>query len=413
MRVHIITIGDEILIGQTIDTNSAWMARQLNLIGAQVAEIQSVSDQKAAILDSLAHAVGQVEVVLITGGLGPTKDDITKLALAEFFDTELQFHQPTYDRILRMFEKWGRAPTPAHREQCYLPARARILVNKKGSAPAMWFEYQGKTIVSMPGVPFEMQYLMEYEVLPRLQKQYAGIPVLHRYIMTVGEGESRIAQHIADIEEQLPPPLKLAFLPGLGQVKLRLTASGADEALLTKLLNEQVRVISERISDFVYGYDEVKLEEVVGELLRNKGMHLCTVESCTGGYIAHLITSVPGSSDYFKGGIVVYSNDVKQRQLGVQASTLERRGAVSEEVVKEMVAGSLDVFDVDVAVAVSGVAGPGGGTPDKPVGTIWLAAGNRQRMVTQKLQLSKDRLLNIQYTGIEALNMIRKFLLEQ
>ncbi len=409
MNVHIITIGDEILIGQIIDTNSAWMAGQLNLIGAHVSQINSIGDDEEQITDTVRRSLDRADVVLLTGGLGPTKDDITKNSLAELFQCKLEFHQPTYEKILKLFEKWGRETTPAHKAQCYLPNKASILNNKMGTAPGMWFEKNEKVLVSMPGVPYEMRYLMENEVIPKLQSRFPGQPIAHRTILTAGEGESRIAVRIQDFEESLPSHIKLAYLPNLGHVRLRLTAVGSDQAQIEVEIEQKAMELSNAISDLVYGHGEIKLEEAVGQLLRDKGLMLSTAESCTGGYVSHLITTIPGSSTYFKGGIVAYSNDVKMQQLNVNQETLESFGAVSEQTVTEMVRGSLHQLGSDLAIAISGIAGPGGGSPEKPVGTIWMAIGNHRIINTQKLQLSKNRLKNIQYTGNKALNMIREF----
>ncbi len=412
MKVHIITIGDEILIGQIVDTNSAWMARQLNLIGAEITWITTASDEADAIKYALKNALADADVVLMTGGLGPTKDDITKKSIAEFFGVDMVFHQESYDRILRLFERWGRSTTPAHREQCYMPANATILKNKMGTAPGMWFEYEKQVVVSMPGVPMEMKYLMELEVIPRLKEYFPGRPIGHRTILTVGEGESRIAAKLEDIESSLPTSLKLAFLPGLGQVRLRLTGRHPDVSELNRELDEYSVKIKERLREFVFGEETEKLEEIVGKVLLERGLTVATAESCTGGYLAHRITTIPGSSAYFLGSTVAYANEVKMKQLGVRSETLEQHGAVSEETVVEMVQGALKLFESNIAIAISGIAGPDGGTPEKPVGTIWLAIGNKYKTQTLKLQLSKDRLRNIEYTAVQGLNMIRLFALE-
>ena len=270
MKVRILTIGDEILIGQIIDTNSAWMAQQLNLVGAQVEQIDSISDEKEAIQKTLDTALASADAVLVTGGLGPTKDDITKKAIADYLGSGMVFHQPTYDRIMKLFKKWGRKPTPAHREQCFMPEMATILFNKMGTAPGMWFEKNGKIIVSMPGVPYEMKYLMTNEVIPRLKERFPMLPIAHRTILTVGEGESRLAARIEDIEESLPENIKLAFLPNLGHVRLRLTGIDEDEERLNQVLDQKAKEIEDRIPEFIYGRDTQKLEQVVGEMLKER-----------------------------------------------------------------------------------------------------------------------------------------------
>jgi nicotinamide-nucleotide amidase len=412
MKVHILTIGDEILIGQIVDTNSAWMSRRLNLQGAQVSGKSSVGDDLEDIQEALRNALAKADAVLITGGLGPTKDDITKKALADFFGVDLVFHEATWERIQKLFEKWGRSTTPAHRQQCFMPANAQLLHNKMGTAPGMWFEHEGKVVVSMPGIPYEMEYLMQHEALPRLAAHFPGRPIAHRTILTVGEGESRIAARIEAFEEQLPPGFKLAYLPNLGKVRLRLTGVGADQEALERELDRKAGELEALIPELVFGRGEEQLEAVIGRMLRERKLTLGTAESCTGGLIAHRITTIPGSSDYFMGGVVSYSNDLKQRLLGVRIETLEQHGAVSEETVREMVAGGLELMGVDIVVAVSGIAGPGGGTPDKPVGTVWMAAGTKEGIKTEKWQIGKDRLKNIEYSAVQALNLVRRLLLE-
>lgn len=412
MNVYLLNIGDELLIGQVVNTNAAWMGQQLNLHGARVTNTRVIGDDHEAIKTGIAEALALADVVLITGGLGPTKDDITKKAIAEFFGVGMVFHEPSLERFIKLLEKWGRPLKESHKEQFFMPENALILPNKMGTAPGMWFEHNGKVMVSMPGVPYEMQYLMEYEVIPRLREYFPGLPIAHRTILTVGEGESVIAERIADIESGLPPHIKLAYLPGLGQVRLRLTGSAPDEQALNDTLDIHARAIAERIPEIIFGYGNDTLEAVIGQTLREKGLTMATAESCTGGYIAHLITSVPGSSDYFKGSIVAYANEVKMQQLGVKADTLAAHGAVSEETVIEMVKGAVARLGVDVAIAASGIAGPGGGTTDKPVGTVWLAVGNADKVITRKWQIARDRVKNIQYASVQALNLLRQWLAE-
>ena len=412
MKVQIITIGDEILIGQIIDSNSAWMGRELNREGFEIQEITTVSDNEGEITRALHNAFARADVVLITGGLGPTKDDMTKKALAEYFGVEMVFDKRTFNRIQKLFERWGRDMTEAHREQAYMPANATILLNKMGTAPGMWFDHLGKVAVSMPGVPYEMEFLMSHEVIPRLTKRFPGQPIVHRTICTVGEGEARLANRLEPFLNQLPEYVKVAYLPGLGSVRIRLTARGENEVELQQLLDDKVKELQSLIPEFIFGFGRDTLEGVVGTLLTKHNKVLTLAESCTGGYVSHLITRIPGSSNYFTGGIVAYSYELKVKLLGVKQSTLDMEGAVSEQTVLEMLQGALRSTGADIGVAISGIAGPGGGTPQKPVGTIWMAAGNLERQQTQLLKLGKDRLRNIQYTGIQALNMIRKFLLE-
>lgn len=412
MKVAILTVGDEILIGQIVDTNSAWMGQQLNLMGARVVKIISVGDTLPEIHTGLQEALAAADVVLMTGGLGPTKDDITKKALADFFHTELVFHQATYDRIVKMFEVWGRPVNEAHRIQCFLPANATVLTNKMGTAPGMWMEHGAQVIVSMPGVPYEMQYLMEKEVLPLLKQKYPGLPIAHRTILTVGEGESHIAEKLEDFEDGLPANFKLAYLPNLGQVRLRLTATGPDEAQLNADLDEKAAIIHERFADIIYGVGDDNLEKAVGRMLQERNLRLVTAESCTGGYIAHLITSIEGASNYYLGSVIAYANEVKENVLDVSPDIIAAHGAVSEATAAAMAHGALKTLKADVALSISGIAGPGGGSPDKPVGTAWMAVTNGKDTKTFKIQAGKDRLKNIQYFSTHALNLVRKFLLE-
>ncbi len=419
MTAHLLTIGDEILIGQITDTNSAWMSRKLNLKGIRVSGKSSVGDTRQAILDGVQHAALAADVVIMTGGLGPTKDDITKTTLAEMFDSGMSFHAETYGWIERYFAKINRPVPDVMRLQATLPDKAVILSNKVGSAPGMWFEQEGKVYISLPGVPFEMEYLMTHEVLPRLQQRFQTRPIVHRTLLTAGEGESNIAKRIEDIEDGLPPHIKLAYLPGLGQVRLRLT--GVWEGEVTPDAETQLGVeldgykaaINARIPDLIFGYENESLQQVVGQLLLEKGLNIGTAESCTGGYVAHLITGIPGASRYFPGGMVAYANEEKIKHLGVNPQTIANHGAVSAETVTEMARGALTALGADVAVAISGIAGPDGGTPEKPVGLIWMAVADQTRVVVQQQIFGRDRSKNIQLAGTYALNLVRKFLLGQ
>lgn len=419
MTAHLLTIGDEILIGQIVDTNSAWMSRELNLRGMRVNGKSSVGDTRDEIIQGVEHAASTADVVIMTGGLGPTKDDVTKKTLAGMFDSDMSFHQETYDRIAAFFARIGRALPAAMRDQATLPDKALLLPNKVGQAPGMWFERDGKVFISLPGVPFEMEYLMSAEVLPRLQQRYPAQPIAHRTLATAGEGESAIAKRIEAFEDALPPHIKLAYLPSLGQVRLRLTGTWNDplvpdaQAILEAELDDKKRALQALIPDIVFGYEDESLQQAVGKLLLDQGKNLGTAESCTGGYVAHLITTVAGSSAYFPGSVVTYSYEMKSKLLGVKPDSLTRFGAVSEETVREMALGALDTLGVDVAVAISGIAGPSGGTPEKPVGTVWMAVCDRERIVAVKHLFGRDRLKNIQLTGVYALNLVRQFLLGQ
>lgn len=418
MTAHLLTIGDEILIGQIVDTNSAWMSRQLNLNGIAVTSKSSVGDTRQAIVAGIEHAASTASIILMTGGLGPTKDDITKSTLAEMFGCQMVFHQEVYDRIAAYFQKINRPiPLESVRGQAMLPDKADILQNKVGTASGMWFERDGKVFISLPGVPFEMEYLMTHEVLPRLKARFVSRPIAHRTLQTACEGESVIAQRIEVFEDGLPAHIKLAYLPTLGQVRLRLTGVWPGEILpdaearLNAELDAKKIELRGLIPDLVFGEEEESLQEVVGKLLRQQGKQFGTAESCTGGYVAHLITLVPGSSDYFPGSVVSYSYEMKSKLLGVKPSTLKTFGAVSAEAVREMAEGARATLGVDVSLAISGIAGPGGGTPEKPVGTVWMAVSDGERMVVAKHTFARDRAKNIHLTGVYALNMVRNFLL--
>ncbi|MEY3249083.1 MAG: hypothetical protein RL742_1126 [Bacteroidota bacterium] len=416
MTVHLLTIGDEILIGQIIDTNSAWMSRELNLRGFRVVGKSSVSDTQDAISEGIRHAASQADVVIMTGGLGPTKDDVTKKTLCTLFDSGLIFHQDVYDRIAAYFEKIGRPMQESVGEQAMLPERAVILPNKVGTASGMWFESAGKVTISLPGVPFEMEYLMTAEVLPRLQARFPGRPIVHRTLLTVGAGESAIAQRIEAFESVLPPHIRLAYLPALGQVRLRLTGWGEGTrtaeslAALEEEVEAQAAVLTGLIPEILFGRENDTLEQVVGRLLQARGLRFGTAESCTGGYVAHLMTSVPGSSAYFQGAVVAYSNELKMRLLGVPEQTLLEQGAVSEATVRAMAIGALDALGVDVALSISGIAGPEGGTPDKPVGTVWMAVADRRSgaVTAVKHVFGRDRAKNIHLAGVYGLDLVRK-----
>lgn len=415
MKAFILTVGDEILIGQVTDTNATFMAAALTAEGIEVVEHLSVADSRTGILGGLERGLAAADVVLMTGGLGPTKDDITKTVLAEYFDTELVFHHESWERLQKIYRKFGREAGESHRLQCFLPDKADILTNKMGTAPGMLLRRGRKMVFSMPGVPYEMRYLTQEEVLPRLREYEAeGRPKLRSItLLTAGAGESMIAESIAGVEDDLPDHMSLAYLPNLGTVRLRLTARGKDEdQLQTDLLRYQTK-IEDIIGPLVFGYGQKTLARAVGEELQKAEMTLGTTESCSGGRIAQMITAEAGASAYFHGGIVAYDNAVKTKLLKVSPDILTTHGAVSEETVTSMVAGGLDALETDLIVATTGIAGPGGGTETKPVGTIWIAVGSRERTVTQLLKAGKDRERNITYTAFQALNLVRRFLVGQ
>ena len=412
MLAEIITIGDEILIGQIVDTNSAWMAAKLNEQGIRIKQISSVSDDREHILKALAEAATRAEIILITGGLGPTKDDITKKTLAEYFGVGMVLNEDALRNVEDIFKKYNRPLLEVNRKQAEIPSNCEIVPNNNGTAPGMWFHENRKIYVSMPGVPFEMKYMMEEEVIPKLKSVLKMPVIIHKTILTVGEGESFLAEKIADIEDALPANIKLAYLPKMGQVRLRLSADGDDAVELQEKVNHYARRIIERVGINVVAEEDIALEQVVLNLMGKKGLTLSTAESCTGGYIAHLITQIAGSSQVFLGGAVSYSNDIKESVLNVKHDTLLQHGAVSEATVKEMVEGALRNFKSDYAVAVTGIAGPGGGTGDKPVGTVWIAVANANKTVTKKFTFSNKRVQNIERSAVAAFFMLITLLKE-
>jgi nicotinamide-nucleotide amidase len=407
MLAELITIGDEILIGQIVDTNSAWMAQELNLIGVKVKQITSVSDDREHILAALKEASQRANVVLITGGLGPTKDDITKATMCEYFGGGLVFSQEQYDQVERIFRSFGREVTPTNRKQAEIPESCELVVNYNGTAPGMWFEKNDVCYMSMPGVPYEMKAMMEHQVLPRIKARFQTPVILHRTILTQGIGESMLSDMIEGWEENLPAHLKLAYLPSAGLVRLRISASGADETTLGKEINEQVEKLYAIAGIYIYGEGEETLEGNLIKRLRELGKSLSVAESCTGGNIAHLITSVSGASDVFEGGAVTYSKELKASVLGVNPATIETHGVVSEETVLEMVSGAKNRFKTDYALAVSGVAGPENDEDGNPAGCVWIAVAGPDFCEARKFQFSRNRGRNITMASLSALNYLR------
>lgn len=407
MISEIITIGDELLIGQVIDTNSAWMAEQLNAIGIKVQQITSISDNRNHILSTLSEASQRASLILITGGLGPTKDDITKQTLCEYFSSKLVFSEIAYKSVESLFRNRGMKVTELNRLQAMVPECCSVIPNENGTAPAMMFEKDGCTYISMPGVPFEMKAIMENYVLPGLQKKSETF-IFHRTILTQGVGESFLAAQIEPWETALPKEIKLAYLPQPGIVRLRLTASGNNKEYLKSILQKAEEALLLLIPDYVFGFDNETLEEIVGNHLKEMNSTLSTAESCTGGAIASLITSVAGSSAYFKGSVVAYSNEVKQKILSVPVDVLEQNGAVSKQVVEIMASNLRSLYDTDYAIAVSGIAGPSGGTIEKPVGTTWIAIATPERIVAQKYLFGDHRGRTIRKASLMALHMLLK-----
>ena len=415
MFAEIITIGDEILIGQIVDTNSAWIARHLNNIGIRIKQISSVSDDRQHILTALAEAKNRADIILITGGLGPTKDDITKKTIAEYFGVGLIENAAALSNVESIFLRLRGTLAnmlDVNKQQAMVPENCEVILNKNGTAPGMWFNVDGTIYVSMPGVPFEMMYMMEEGVIPKLKTTLQLPVIVHKTILTVGEGESYLANKIADIEDSLPSHIKLAYLPKLGQVRLRLSGDGEDEAALKTEIEEFAARITERVGKHVVAQQDISLEQVVLNLMRKKGLKLAVAESCTGGYISHLLTQHAGSSDVFLGGAVTYSNELKEGLLGVKQTTIEQYGAVSEQTVTEMVEGALANFNADYAIAVTGIAGPGGGTPDKPVGTVWVGVAKRGKTMVKKFTFGSKRAQNIERSAVGALFMLITLLRE-
>ncbi|WP_210463653.1 competence/damage-inducible protein A [Rufibacter roseolus] len=410
ISAEIMTIGDELLYGQVIDTNSAWLGQELGKIGIRVKQITSISDNPDAITEALTQAISRADVVLITGGLGPTKDDLTKHTLARYFNTDLQLHQPSLDDVEGIFKRFNRPMLEVNRQQAFLPATCTPIRNVLGTAPGMLFQEQDTVIVSMPGVPFEMKRMVTDTVLPYLQQHFALPQIIHKVVQTIGIGESFLAETIADWEDNLPANLKLAYLPYLAGVRLRLTGFSENGQDLEAQLQAQVDKLTALIPDHIFAYGEVSLEEAIGQLLKEQNLTIATAESCTGGLVAHKLTSVPGSSAYFLGSVVAYSNEVKKAQLGVPAETLENHGAVSEETVRAMAEGVRKLLKTHIGISTSGIAGPDGGTPDKPVGTIWIAYADAHQTVARKISYNKTRLLNIEYTSLQVLDLVRQSL---
>jgi nicotinamide-nucleotide amidase len=406
--LEIITIGDEILIGQTVDTNSAWMGNELNLIGIRINRITSVSDNKDEIISSLNEALSRVEVVLMTGGLGPTSDDITKDTLAGYFGGKLVMDNGVLEAVTERLRRRNLQMNENNRRQAMVPDNCRVLQNLTGTAPGMLFEKSGKIVVSMPGVPHEMKHIMKEHVLPLLADRLSGGVIVHKNIMTYGVAEAMLAERLVIFEMELPAEIKLAYLPAYGVIKLRLTAVGSDEKKIRKTVREQVEKLYGIIPDVIYGEDEVMLEEVVGKLLNDNNLTLSTAESCTGGKIASLITSVPGSSGWFTGSVVAYNNSIKTGVLGVSNETLRLYGAVSAETAGEMARGVRRLMGTDYSVAVTGIAGPTGGTAGKPVGTVWIAVDSERGLLTEKQIFGDNRLINISRSSYGALNLLRK-----
>lgn len=413
VKVEIINIGDELLIGQVVNTNASWMGVELSKMGFNVKNIQAIADYQEDIKTALDIAIKRADVILFSGGLGPTKDDITKHVLAEYFHSEMYFHEEAFLHIQSLFKARGFEVTEVNKQQALLPQKAQAIPNRNGTAYGMWFEQNDTIVVSMPGVPFEMKTMMQKEVIPRLVDKFHPQKYYHKTIMIQGLGESFLASKIEDVEDKLPEDIKLAYLPRPGIVRLRLSARGDDEQLLKVRVEAEVKKIEDIIGvQHIYGYDDEQIEEALAKLLKGSGLSISTAESCTGGKIAHLITSVAGSSEYFQGSVVSYSNEVKQAVLGVNAEDFEKYGAVSEAVIRQMAEGACAVLGTDYAVATSGIAGPGGGTAAKPVGYTWIAVAGPHETKAIVHQFGEHRGRNISRATLTALNMLRSMILK-
>ena len=412
MKAEILTIGDEILIGQIIDTNSSWIGQELSKMGISVVHRTSVSDSRINIIDALNEAKKRADIIIMTGGLGPTKDDITKYTLAEYFGSDLILNNEVLDWVTKIFRMRKLPMIDTNRNQAMVPENCTVLFNRSGTAPGMWFDVDGKIIISMPGVPFEMKVIFEEQCIPLLQKRFELPVIIHRTILTCNIGESFLAKRIETLENDLPPYIKLAYLPNVGQVRLRFSGSHTHFAKLKEEIDSIVVKLYELIGEYIFGEETDTLEKNVGVLLKEKNKTIATAESCTGGYIAHLLTSVSGSSSYYIGSVISYANQIKINELGVNPQTFKTVGAVSEECVIQMADGVRKKFNTDYAISTSGIAGPDGGTVEKPVGTVWIAISSKTKTIAKQFNMGDNRERTIQRTAIQGLDLLRKMLLE-
>ena len=403
MNAYLINIGDELLIGQVVNTNASWMASELEKNNIHVARIVTIADDFNDITKTLSDALVHAEVVIMTGGLGPTKDDITKTALCDYFDMQLVMHEPSLANVTDFFTKRGLQISAINQMQGLVPDGCEPLLNKVGTAPGMWFERDGKIVVSLPGVPFEMQWLMSEYVLPKLQQRLGTEAILHKTVLTCGIGESFLADTIEAWELALPTNFRLAYLPEAGKVRLRLSAHGDDKLLLQQQMDEQLAKLIPLIDTYIYGYDDETFASVIGKLLIERGATLATAESCTGGQLGHRITEVAGASAYYLGGVVAYSNDIKEQLLGVHTDTLTQYGAVSAQTAEAMAIGCRRLFQTDYAIATTGISGPTGGTEEKPLGTVWIAIASEKEVVSKKYVFRTTRAQHQERTVNQAL----------
>lgn len=408
MNATILNIGNELLSGLVVNTNASFIAQQLDGIGIVVKRIDTTSDSEEEITESLDYHLQHSDVVIITGGLGPTNDDITKYTLAQRFGMKLKFHQPTYDNIRSLFKIRDLEISETNRQQAMLPDGCAVLTNIVGSAPGMWFEVNSKIVVSLPGVPFEMKYLMEAEVIPRLKERVHGQSILRKLFLTTGIPESYLQDRLSDWESTLDCDTQLAYLPEPGIVKLRISIMGDDPKTTSEKLSLYETQLREILPNEIFGTDHDTMETVVGKMLGDRDSTISVAESCTGGYLAHLITAVPGSSHYFKGGVVSYANQVKSEVLGVDAELINAHGAVSCEVVTAMAANVKQLMKTDYSIAISGIAGPDGGSEEKPVGTVWIAWATPEGINAKQFNFGEHRFRNIRRASIAALDELRR-----
>jgi nicotinamide-nucleotide amidase len=409
----IITIGDELLIGQVIDTNSAWIAQEMNKIGVLIKRRVAIGDVWDEIWQALEAESKQADIIIITGGLGPTADDITKPLLCEYFGGKMVVHQPTLDHVTNIFENILKRPMiERNAKQAEVPDVCTVLMNEQGTAPGMLFNKNGKVFVSLPGVPHEMKWIMTHQFIPRIPDLFTTGFIEHRTLLTAGIGESFLAEMIKDFEAALPVHIKLAYLPNYGMVRLRLTAFGFDQLALQSEINAHFNTLKQQVAQYLVVDEDIPMELAVGRLLQQKGQTVATAESCTGGYIAHLLTSHAGASAYYKGSVISYDNSIKEKVLQVKTATIETVGAVSEETVQQMATTVLSIMETDYAIAVSGIMGPDGGTKDKPVGTVWVAIAGKNKTLTKQFHFRFDRKRNIELTATNALNLLRNFIVD-
>ncbi len=408
MQLDIISIGDELLIGQTLNTNAHWIAKELNNIGFTIRQQLSISDSEEAILTAVDEALKHTKVILITGGLGPTSDDLTMPVLNKYFVGKLIKNEQVYQDIEKMITSRGFEMNQLNQNQAIVPDNCTVIRNAHGTAPGLLFEKGEQVIIAMPGVPFEMKAMVTDTVIPLLKEKYELPEIVHQLVYTQGLPESKLAEMLADWEKNLPKSIKLAYLPSAGRVKLRLSSTGKDRIFLQQQIELEVKKLTELIPQYIYSVTTENLESIIGEKLLQQKATLSTAESCTGGYLAHLITSISGSSDYYKGSVIAYANDIKVKVLGVNSEDIEQYGAVSLEVVEQMAWGVKNKMKTDYAIATSGIAGPTGGTDEKPVGTVWIAVATPKGVKAKNFIFGKQRVVNIERAAVAALGMLLK-----